>query len=273
MKHLSLFTGIGGFDLGFARCGIKTVAMCEQDKYCQSVLRKHWIDIEIHDDVTTLDGEEYRGTIDIISGGDPCQANSAASSIGKSTALAFGGDFIRIVSEVLPTWVVRENPTKVRRDAPWPAERFAACLEELGYSAVLLDMQCAALTGVRRERTFVVGSDPSRISSFLDYVPIGEGTAWNIAQNVTPRAVLNALTCNPKRYDTRDNYIVQANGRMRVPDTTERLRCQGFPDDWLPDGISFTRAAKMAGNAMPVQIAEWLGIRIMEAEPRKCQKR
>lgn len=82
MNALSLFSGIGGIDLACEWAGIKTVAMCEREPFCQKVLRKHWPDVTIYDDVCTLTKERLEsdgiGTIDIIFSGDPCQPYSHA---------------------------------------------------------------------------------------------------------------------------------------------------------------------------------------------------
>ncbi len=60
MRVLDLFSGIGGFSLGLERAGMETVAFCEFDKHAQKVLRKHWPEVPIHEDVRVLDGTRYR---------------------------------------------------------------------------------------------------------------------------------------------------------------------------------------------------------------------
>src|SRR5580765_4156565 len=60
MRFLDLFSGIGGFSLGLERAGMRTVAFCEIDPYCQAVLRRHWPDVPVYDDVRTLTGERLR---------------------------------------------------------------------------------------------------------------------------------------------------------------------------------------------------------------------
>jgi len=113
MKVLDLFSGIGGFSLGLERAGMETVAFCEFDKHAQKVLKKHWPDIPIHEDVRTLDGTQYRGSVDVVCGGFPCQDLSVA---GKK--VGFEGDrsslyreMLRIISECLPRYAIFENVT------------------------------------------------------------------------------------------------------------------------------------------------------------------
>ena len=61
LKVLDLFSGIGGFSLGLERTGFfETVAFCEQDKYCQEVLQKHWKGVKIYDDIKKLEGKEIQ---------------------------------------------------------------------------------------------------------------------------------------------------------------------------------------------------------------------
>jgi len=78
MNALSLFSGIGGLDLAAEAAGIRTVAMCEKDAFCRSVLRRHWPNVPIYEDIFALSGEEVIGhgtaeRIDVIHGGFPCQ--------------------------------------------------------------------------------------------------------------------------------------------------------------------------------------------------------
>tara|TARA_R100001510_G_scaffold14127_1_gene11289 strand:+ start:161 stop:889 length:729 start_codon:yes stop_codon:yes gene_type:complete len=83
LNVLDLFSGIGGFSLGLEATGFfKTKAFCEIDPFCQKVLKKHWPDIPIHDDIRSLKGKHI-GTVDIITGGYPCQPFSVA---GKQKA-------------------------------------------------------------------------------------------------------------------------------------------------------------------------------------------
>ena len=82
LRMLDLFSGIGGFSYAGEKLvgGYETVAFCEYDKHAQKVLRKHWPDTEIIDDVRELanDADRFRGLVDIITGGYPCQPFSLA---------------------------------------------------------------------------------------------------------------------------------------------------------------------------------------------------
>lgn len=110
MKHLSLFSGIGGIDLAAEWAGFESAIMVERDPYCQQVLKKNFPTTQIFNDVTTFNGLELRGEIDLISAGFPCQPHSLA---GKRKASADERDLwsevVRIVGEVQPRWFLGEN--------------------------------------------------------------------------------------------------------------------------------------------------------------------
>ena len=77
MRFLSLFAGIGGFDLGLERAGMECVGQVEIDPFCQKVLAKHWPDVKRMTDIRDVKSDEF-GPVDLISGGFPCQDISLA---------------------------------------------------------------------------------------------------------------------------------------------------------------------------------------------------
>jgi DNA (cytosine-5)-methyltransferase 1 len=110
VRVLDLFSGIGGFSLGLERAGMRTVAFCEIDPYCQAVLRKHWPDVPIHSDITKLHGRDVSG-VDVICGGFPCQdislAGDGAGLAGERSGL--WREYARLIRELRPSWVIVEN--------------------------------------------------------------------------------------------------------------------------------------------------------------------
>ena len=107
MRHLDLFSGIGGFALAARWVGWETVGFCEIDPYCQKVLKKHWPGVPIYEDVRTYDGAQA----DIITGGFPCQNFSRLAERsgleGKHSGL--WSEFFRIIRNVQPRFIVVEN--------------------------------------------------------------------------------------------------------------------------------------------------------------------
>ena len=121
MKVLSLFSGVGGFDMGLEAAGMTTVFQCEIDKHARSVLDYHWPDVPKWDDVSTLTGAhilEMTGGVDLVAWGSPCQdlslAGKRAGLTGERSGLFHEG--IRIIKELRelsngqsPTWSIWEN--------------------------------------------------------------------------------------------------------------------------------------------------------------------
>ena len=115
MKHLDLFSGIGGFALAARWAGIETVAFCEIAEFPRKVLEKNFPGVPIHKDIRELDGSKYAG-IDIITGGFPCQDISRAGKQegirGQSSGLFF--EMLRVIDEAKPRFVLAENVGALR---------------------------------------------------------------------------------------------------------------------------------------------------------------
>ncbi|OQM47515.1 DNA (cytosine-5-)-methyltransferase [Anoxybacillus sp. UARK-01] len=163
MKSIELFAGIGGIALAAKWAGIETIAFCEKDPFCQKVLKKHWPNVPIFDDVCKLNRQileeggviEPGGTVDIISGGFPCQPYSIAGKRrGKEDDRDLWPEMFRILQELKPTWVVGEN---VANFANMELERTLVDLESEGYETqTFIIPACAVDAKHRRDRTFVV---------------------------------------------------------------------------------------------------------------------
>ncbi|MEX3713635.1 DNA (cytosine-5-)-methyltransferase [Cytobacillus horneckiae] len=170
MKSIELFAGIGGIALAAEWAGIETVAFCEREPYAQKVLKNHWPAVPIFDDVKTLNRKvleekgvfEPGGTVDIISGGFPCQPYSLAGKRkGKEDDRDLWPEMFRIIEEIRPTWVVGEN---VANFVNMELDRTLSDLESIGYKGQSFVIPaCAVNAKHRRERTFIVAhSDSSR---------------------------------------------------------------------------------------------------------------
>jgi DNA (cytosine-5)-methyltransferase 1 len=324
MDSLSLFTGIGGFDLGFSRSGIETIAMCEADNSARNVLSYHWPETKIYEDVKDIDGKEYK-SIDVIHGGFPCQDISIA---GKREGLAgeksgLWWEFYRIISEAMPKWIVIENVAGLlssggRKDLG----AIIGALGELGYLGGyrVFDSRYFGVAQ-RRRRVFIVGSlgsdagqkvlfeseslpedfgksgeegkETSSGSDGGDGVGLlaesgvvgsltksfgGAGADASHAQNgwLVPERIGNLSThFNAKNYSNLQEVLagsvlpVSEDDEFAVRRLTplECERLMGFPDNWTKfntDGkqVSDSARYRLCGNAVVVNVAEWIGARI-----------
>ena len=110
MQYGSLFSGIGGIDLGFDRAGMECVWQVEIDDYATKVLEKHWPKVHREKDIRDC-GKHNLQWVDVIAGGFPCQdisyAGRGAGLDGERSGLFF--EAIRVVRELQPRFVVLEN--------------------------------------------------------------------------------------------------------------------------------------------------------------------
>ena len=160
ITHLSLFSGIGGLDLAAEWAGIKTVGQCEWADYPTRVLEKHWPDVPRWKNIRTLTGGSFyertgRRTVDIISGGFPCQPFSLAGKRrGTEDDRYLWPEMVRVIKELRPTWVVGENVAGIVRMA---LPDILSELEACGYRArTFLVPACGVGARHRRYRVAIV---------------------------------------------------------------------------------------------------------------------
>lgn len=158
--HLSLFSGIGGLDLAAEWAGFQTVGQCEWADYPTKVLEKHWPTVQRWRDIRTLTGEDFYArtgfrTVDIISGGFPCQPFSTAGKRrGKDDDRFLWPEMLRVISEIRPTWVVGENVAGI---VSMELDRVLSDLEVIGYTVqAFIIPACAVDAPHRRDRCFIV---------------------------------------------------------------------------------------------------------------------
>jgi DNA (cytosine-5)-methyltransferase 1 len=110
MRHGSLFSGIGGFDLAAQWMGWDNVFHCEWNPFGQKILHHYWPNAIQYHDITKTDFSVHRGTIDILTGGFPCQPYSMAGKrLGKEDERHLWPHMLRAIREIRPRWVVGEN--------------------------------------------------------------------------------------------------------------------------------------------------------------------
>ena len=157
MRLLDLFSGIGGFSYAAETLigGYETVAFCEMDEFCQKVLKKHWPQVPIFDDVRTLDAARL-GRIDIVTGGYPCQPFSQAGRRqGEEDERHLWPEMLRIIKSCQPRYVVAEN---VAGHVTMGLDQVLTDLEDQGYTTrPIIVPACAKNAPHRRDRVWIIG--------------------------------------------------------------------------------------------------------------------
>ena len=159
MKCFSMFSGIGGFDLALQNLGHEIVGACEIDSYAREIYSRHFPDVHIHNDATTLQAESLP-SVDLLCGGFPCQAFSVAGKrlgFDDSRGTLFF-EIARIAKEKRPRYLFLENVRGLLfHDKGQTMRTIIGILDELGYDAEWQVINSKNFVPQNRERVFIVG--------------------------------------------------------------------------------------------------------------------
>jgi DNA (cytosine-5)-methyltransferase 1 len=214
MNILDLFSGIGGFSLGLERAGMRTVAFCEIDPHARKVLNKHWPDVPVFTDVSTLSKGDLSEQIDVLAGGFPCQdistAGLGAGLSGSRSGLWF--QYHRLIKEIQPRYAIIENVSALRSRG---LDQVLWSLFEIGYDAEWHCIPAAAIGAPhQRDRVWIVAyphsahSEGRRLSSgtYAQYANTVSAGWWETEPAVG--RVANGLPGQAHRLKQLGNAVV-----------------------------------------------------------------
>ncbi len=280
MRHGSLFSGIGGFDLAAEWMGWENVFHCEWMEFPRKVLDYHFPNADSHIDICKTDFTKYANTIDILTGGFPCQPFSLAGKRkGTDDERYLWGEMLRAIKEIKPKFVIAENVFGITNiDGGLVFEQVCVDLENEGYEVQPFIIPAAAKNAPhRRDRCWFIASNTNgnglNQCNSNDEINTSQGGQYafnDIEQIPTDSKCIG-------RTEIRDD-----NGQFKTPQQSECRKQQfsgadsaqswwrDFPsqspicggDDGLPtqlDGITFSKwraeSIKGYGNAIVPQIA------------------
>ncbi len=288
MKVASFFAGIGGFDIGPERAGMEIVFQCEINKYCQKILKKHWPNVKLFNDIKNLTAADIPQA-DLWCAGFPCQDLSLANQgkrkglKGERSGLFF--KYAELIKEKKPKWLIIENvPGLLNSHQGKDFKILLKKLDELGYGVSwrVFDAKYFG-TPQRRRRVFIVGSLGNISSKEVLFdsptieivykagigkkdliakettIGIGDSDFYSIQHatigrkpDASPQAKGYRNDGETYTLDSRgsSDVVCSTNGSFGIRETTR-----------VSDGLDSNRFRAL-GNAVNVFVVEWIGKRI-----------
>jgi len=298
LTFASVFSGIGGFDLGFERAGFEITYQCEINPFCRSILTKHWPHVQKDEDIKKVPSGAAVAVADVWAGGFPCQDVSLAR-MGPRPGLrgqqsGLFREFCRLLEQSRPAVCVIENvPGLLSSHRGRDFEIVIRTLAQLGYGVGWRVLNSKNF-GVpqSRQRVFIVGCyrEGRGPAEILFEPECGAGDAQtgrphgkkpvspfkesvgDFSKGPIVKALAHCLYACSARHTGTDwsrNYACYPDGRVRRLVPVECERIQGFPAGWSvpddnhrdPDELDSLRYHAL-GNAVTVPVAEWLARRI-----------
>jgi len=269
MKVGSLFSGIGGLELGLERAGMEVVWQVEIDDFCNRVLEKHWPDVKRYRDVREV-GKHNLEPVDLICGGFPCQpVSQAGEKRAQEDDRWLWPEFARIVRELGPNFVLVENvPGLLARGMGDVLRDLAALRYDAGWESIP-----ASAVGAphRRDRVWILAH--TEIITERTRLCAG-GPTWEWGRRFShgggKKVLANPTGERLEGWDNGSKGVHPGCVRLLPSRPGERLR-----DPWaiepnvgrvaygIPNRVDRLRAL---GNAVVPQVAEWIGHQILAAE-------
>jgi len=271
MTHGALFNGIGGFQLAAHWMGWTNIFHCEIDEFCNKVVKKHFPNSIQHGDIKTTDFSIYRGRINIITGGFPCQPYSTAGKRkGSEDDRHLWPEMLRAIREISPHWIVGEN---VRGLTNWNGglvfDQVQADLEAEGYEVLpFLLPACGVDAPHRRDRIWIIAhaSDSNafgkgRCKSYgqSNSSEIGSGL-WDELSSHGIEGIITDTTQLTEREQAKETLSLAEVRKAWIESGCSSSGWDEFPtqspvcggDDGVPDWMD---RLKSLGNAIVPQVA------------------
>ena len=271
MTHGSLFSGIGGFDLAAQWMGWENVFHCEWNEFGQKVLKHYWPNADSYSDITKTNFKKYANTIDIISGGFPCQPFSTAGKRkGTDDERYLWHEMLRAINEIKPKFVIAENVYGITNiDGGLVFESVCLDLEASGYEVQpYIIPACAKNAPHRRDRVWFV--------AYRNGTGLQKARSEFEATRIEQHGELDGTATNTDCWGSKTRTFGQILGQTNREKTDgySNVECsnqwQNFPtqppvcsrNDGIPhrlDGITFPKwrneSIKAYGNAIVPQVA------------------
>ncbi len=260
MTHGSLFNGIGGFQIASSAMNWKNVFSCEIDEFCSIITKYHFPNCKQYYDIKKTSFKKYKGKIDILTGGFPCQPFSVAGKrLGTADNRNLWTEMYRAIKEIQPRWIVSENVYGI---ISWGKglvfEQVQANLETAGYEVQSFVLPASGVNAPhQRHRVFFVAHNPNaRIKNM-------QLQRTNGVHGFEFTADPDSLRKHKSKQKKQSKFTVQNGTEYTLTDwenfpTQSPLYCR---DDGLPaklDAITFSswrrQSIKAYGNAVVPQL-------------------
>lgn len=278
MKFLSLFSGIGGFDLGLERAGMECVGQVEKDEYCLAVLAHHWPAVKRVADIYDVTESDF-GAVDLVCGGFPCQPFSLAGKrAGAGDHRYLWPEMLRVIKAYRPSWVLGENVAGI---VGVELDKVLADLESEGYELQTFIIPACAVDApherkrvwiVARRRAAHVDDTESRGCGFPFASHVGQvegnvNTSADTGQAVADTEIMRMERVGKSRF-SQSSGLVEEIVSDRSCEGARAAQWEPEPDvgrlaDGIPNRVAQLRAL---GNAVVPQVVEEIGRCIIEAE-------
>lgn len=281
MKFISLFAGIGGFDLGLERAGMECVGQVEYNPFCQRVLKHHWPHVKLIGDIHNVTEDSFPA-VGLICGGFPCQPFSVAGKQrGKEDDRHLWPEMLRVIKAYRPSWVLGENVAGIIN---MELDNVLSDLESEGYETqALIIPACAVDARHERKRVWILAySTNTRVKSVCGWenkilVSDPNSSGFEEQRRAGPIQPEHcSAKCSSK--DVADPGLLRSSERKKQ--AAGFVKCSEGVALWEPESglgrVAYgipgrVERLRSLGNAVVPQIVEEIGRAIMKSQKQDAR--